>query len=825
VSRSLPVRAVEPAVIDALRSASSFVLQAEPGAGKTTRIPVAILEAGVVEGEIVVAQPRRLAARMAASRVASTLHERVGERVGYQVRFDTKVGPSTRIRFVTEGILARRLRDDPQLRGVGLVILDEFHERHIDADVCLALLRRLQRGARPDLRIGVMSATLQPEPVAAFLGAPALACPGRVHPVEIAYRPEGSDRGIARHVAAALRSIAPVDGSVLVFLPGAREIRDAHEACESLAAQLGLELRSLHGELPAADQDRAVAPGSKKLILATNVAETSITIEGVVAVIDSGLARQPSHNPWTGIPTLQLGKISRASAEQRAGRAGRTGPGRCVRLYAQHDFDRRPAFDEPELHRLDLAGAMLDLRAAGVPPSEVEWFEPPPRAAVEAAEALLRRLGAVDDALTDIGRAMVRYPTHPRVARLLVEASARGIGELGAGAAALLSERSIRRSDEALHDRVAAADVIVDLEDLATLRSDRGAARRLGLDGGAVRMVERARDQLLRLVPRSRKPPDDPEWALCESLLVAFPDRVGSLRPRTDGGREIVFASGGSAELAPECVVREGELAVALAVEERRTGTRTRTLVRSAAQIEADMILEHFTDEIEERTNVVFDERTESVVVRSELAFGGLVLERKETREVSPRTAAVLREAALARGPAHFVDDPNALVALTTRTRFAAAHDPTIPALDDDAIRAKLAELCEGARSFADLRRADLLAHLHASVPNAIDRLAPRDVALPGGRRLRVHYESDRPPWVESRLQDFFGMTTGPTIAGVPLVLHLLAPNQRAVQVTTDLAGFWSRHYPDLRRTLMRRYPKHAWPEDPATAKPPAPRR
>jgi ATP-dependent helicase HrpB len=472
---------------------------------------------------------------------------------------------------------------------------------------------------------------------------------------------------------------------------------------------------------------------------------------------------------------------------------------------------------------------MLDLRAAGVRPGDVAWFEPPPPAAIEAAEGLLRRLGAVDrdDALTEIGRAMLRYPTHPRLARLLVEARARGVAQLGAGAAALLSERSIRRSDDAVRDRVAAADVIVDLEDLEAARRDRGASSRLGLDGGAARMVERVRDQLLRLVGRGTPAPDDPEAALCQALLVAFPDRVGSLRPRTDGGRELVFAVGGSAELAPECAVREGELAVALAVEERRSGTRIRTLVRSAAQIEADWILELFTDEIDERTHVVFDERSEAVVVRTELAFGGLVLERSEAREVSPRVATVLRDAALARGPQHFVDDPDALASLTARTRFAAEHDPSIAIIDDAKVRETLAQLCNGARTFAELRRADLLAHLRAGLPATLARLAPGEVTLPGGRRLRVHYEADRPPWVQSRLQDFFGLTTGPTIAAgrVPLVLHLLAPNQRAVQVTTDLAGFWSRHYPELRRALMRRYPKHAWPEDPLTASPPARRR
>ncbi|MCA9706199.1 MAG: ATP-dependent RNA helicase, partial [Myxococcales bacterium] len=341
---ALPIDELLPRIEQALRAGPNLVLQAEPGAGKTTRVPPFVLERGLCEGQIVVAQPRRLAARMAAQRVAAQLGEPVGQRVGYQVRFESRVSDATRLRFVTEGLLVRQLRDDPQLHGVGTVILDELHERHVDTDLALALLRRLQQRARPDLRIIAMSATLDPQPVARFLGAPVLQSPGRAHPVEVEHRPGKGDRPLCTQVAEALRHLGQtgLDGSVLVFLPGAREIRQCHESCAGVAQSLGLAVVGLHGELPAAEQDRAVDPrGPPRLILATNVAETSITIDGVAAVIDSGLVRRPSHDPWSGLPMLTLTKIARASAEQRAGRAGRLGPGIAIRLWPEREHSHR----------------------------------------------------------------------------------------------------------------------------------------------------------------------------------------------------------------------------------------------------------------------------------------------------------------------------------------------------------------------------------------------------------------------------------------------------------------------------------------------------
>ncbi|MEM9459617.1 MAG: ATP-dependent helicase HrpB [Myxococcota bacterium] len=847
---ALPIDALLPRIEEALRAGPNLVLQADPGAGKTTRVPPFMLEQGLVtRGQIVVAQPRRLAARLAAQRVAAQLGEPVGRRVGYQVRFESRVSDATRIRFVTEGLLVRQLRDDPELDGVGAVVLDEFHERHVATDLALALLRRLQKGSRPELRLLVMSATLDPEPVARFVDAPVVQSPGRSFPVDVEYRPGKGERPLPSRVAEALRHLGQtgLDGSVLVFLPGAGEIRRCMEACAGPARQLGLTVVPLHGELPAAEQDRAVAAdGIAKLILSTNIAETSVTIEGIAAVIDSGLVRRPSHDPWSGLPTLTLAKIARASAEQRAGRAGRTRAGRCIRLYAQHDLQRRPAFDEPELRRLDLAGALLDLRAHGLrDATALPWLDPPPVATVEAAEGLLRRLGAVepDGRLTAIGREILRYPTHPRLGRLLVEARRRGVAGWGAAAAAVLGERSLRRIDShgsttraeagsSMRSDAAVADVLVDIDRLERVRAGPGEIRRLALDRGALRQVQRVKRQLLDAMGRGGARSDSPQDDLCLSLLMAFPDRVARVEARRGQPDRLVMAAGGEAELSPTSAVHGAQLVVAVRAEQRRhdAGRRApRTVVHSAAAIEPEWLLELGDDALAEHVRVVFDSRAQRVEARRETRYEGLVIDATPLRELPPEATAVLREAALARGARAFVDDGAALDAWLARLSFLAQHRPKTPSMGEDDVTRVLGAMCEGRRSFAELRRAGLLAHLQGELSPedlaALQQLAPQRVTLRGGRSLVVHYECDRPPWVQSRLQDFFGSTEGPAVVRgrVPLVLHLLAPNRRAVQVTTDLAGFWERHYPDLRKALMRRYPKHSWPEDPRTATPPAP--
>ncbi|HVV85420.1 MAG TPA: helicase-related protein, partial [Kofleriaceae bacterium] len=435
----LPIDDVLPALVAAVRARGAAVLVAPPGAGKTTRVPGALLDAGLAgAGDVAVLEPRRLAARLSAARVASERGGRLGDEVGYEVRFDRKVSGATRIRFVTEGVLTRQLLADPTLSGTGIVILDELHERHLAGDLALALVRRLQRGPRPDLKLVAMSATLEPGPVAAFLGDAAGAAPlvesrGRVFPVEVEHAAEPDERLLGKQVASAVRRLVAdgLDGDVLVFLPGAGEIRRAADDLAELATRHDLLVLPLHGDLSADEQDRAVARAERrKIILATNVAETSITIDGVVAVIDSGLARVARHAPWTGLASLMIEPIARSSATQRAGRAGRTRPGRCLRLYTRHDHDTRRERDAPEIARTDLAEAALELHAQGEADlAAFPWFEAPPAAALAAADELLVRLRAVDarGAVTPLGRRMLRFPAHPRQARLLVEAEDQGV--------------------------------------------------------------------------------------------------------------------------------------------------------------------------------------------------------------------------------------------------------------------------------------------------------------------------------------------------------------------------------------------------------------
>jgi ATP-dependent helicase HrpB len=841
---SLPIDAFLPQIREGLREGGALVLEAEPGAGKTTRVPPALLD--VVDGEILVLEPRRLAARMAARRVADERGERAGGTVGYRVRFEEAVSAKTRLTFVTEGVFLRRVLEDPKLGGVDAVVLDEFHERHLQSDLALALAKRV-REARAGLRIVVMSATLEAAPIAQYLGAATtLSVPGRRFEVALEHQSarEVTDRPLEQEVAAAVRRLIAdgLDGDVLVFLPGAAEIRRAAAACAELARRHDLDVLPLHGDLSPEEQDRAVEPGPrKKVILSTNVAETSLTIEGVVAVVDSGLARVASHSPWSGLPTLRVQRVSRASATQRAGRAGRTRAGRCLRLYTKHDYDTRPAFELPEIRRLDLAEPLLQLAATGVPdPARFDWFEPPGQAALEAARELLQRLGAVDAGFspTEIGRRMLAFPLHPRQARLVVEAERRGVAREACVVAALLGEGELARERGAA--KVSGpADVLADLDrfDEATrvrLQPDR--LRGLGLDVGATLATERVRKQLERVArtgtPRPRTG-EEVDQSLGLAILAGYPDRVA--RRRKAGGAELVLSSGGTAQLAQSSVVRDAELMVALDAEERGEQGRAGVVsVRSASRVEPEWLLDLAADRLVERVEPVWNAEAGRVDVVRRLVYDQLTIEerrapaRADDGEVA---SAVLLEAARARGARALVDG-EALERLLGRLAFlrSAAPELAIPPVGDAEVDAALAALCIGKTRLDELDGAELLHALLAPLPpevrRKLDDWAPERVTLPGGRAVRVQYPTGQPPFIESRLQDFFGMLDGPRVARgrVALTLHLLAPNQRAVQVTSDLAGFWERHYPSIRRELCRRYPRHAWPDDPKTAQPPSPR-
>jgi ATP-dependent helicase HrpB len=836
----LPIDPLLPEIVGSLRAHPTLVLEAPPGAGKTTRVPRALLDAGFAEGgDIVVLEPRRLAARMAARRVAEELDEEPGGTIGYHVRFDEAAGPRTRVRFVTEGILGRRLVTSPDLDGVSTVVLDEFHERHLHADVALALLERLRRSRRPDLRIVVMSATLATDPIARHLGAPILRAEGRRFDVTVEHLPEPDDRPLASQVASAVRRLLNegLDGDILVFLPGAGEIRRAREACEKMAAEADLLVVPLHGDLSPREQDVAVRRAARrKLILSTNVAESSVTIDGVVAVVDSGLARIASQAPWSGLPRLRIEKISRASAIQRGGRAGRTRPGRCLRLYTRGDFDKRAEHEAPEIRRLDLAQVTLDL--AALEATDLPWLEAPPEEHLQAASTLLRRLGALDAAhrITATGRTMLRFAVHPRAARVIVEGERRGVAADACVAAAVLTEGDLRASSKARfaegrrHDRATERSDLVALVDLFREAEDsrfsQGAMRAADLDPGTTQAVARAAAQLERASKGAAAAPADTDAALRLSLLAGYPDRVA--RRVRAGGRGLALAEGGSAELAETSVVRDAEWLVALDAEEGRTGAgagaRSGALVRLASAIEPDWLIDLFGDEVVERREVTWNARSQRVEARDTMSFGTLVLHSDESATPPAEEAArVLTEAAMAAGPAAFAPE-GAFEKWLARARFAASVDTSLQAPDDEAVRRTLLGLCEGLQCFAELREAGLLEALKGSVgrPGDLERLAPERVTLAGGRSVSVEYAPGKAPSIASRLQDFFGMTDGPRVGAgrVPLVLELLAPNQRAVQVTTDLAGFWERHYPSIRKELMRRYPRHSWPDDPTVPTP-----
>jgi len=776
----LPIDDLLPSIREALLRSPNLVIEAPPGAGKTTRVPPALL--ALVPGQVLVLEPRRLAARLAARRVAQELGEKLGETVGYQVRFEEIASAKTRLRFVTEGILTRRLISDPLLAGVDAVVLDEFHERHLETDLAIALLHRLQRSKRGDLAIVVMSATLDAAPIAAYLGnCPILRSEGRLFEFSVVHQPY-SALPLEKQVASAIESLvteSPI-GDVLVFLPGAAEIRRAEREYRPHAAKHNLLVLPLYGDLSSAEQDRAVSPApQRKVILSTNVAESSITVEGVTAVIDSGLARVASDSPWSGLPTLEVARISKASATQRAGRAARTAPGRVIRLYTLEDFHRRREQDPPEIQRRELSELCLTLRAMGIGnPIDLDWLDAPPSAAVDRAEGLLERLGAVGPRARD----MARYPLHPRLARLVMDARERGAGEEGCRAAAVLSSRTRTPS--------------CDLMNL--------------IDSPFDSVTDRHFQQIRRIVRPAKSQMHDPH-ALALAMLTAFPDRVA--RHRKDN--QLLLASGGSAIL--DCEAR-AEFLVAVDIEDR--SEKALPLVRLYCAIEAAWLLDLFPDRVTERAGVEWNRAGERVEAVSALLYENLVID--ETRSGSPdpeKAAELLAERALDAGVERFVDR-HELDQFLARVAFASEH-ASIAKLDMDAA---FREICGGVKSFAELTSAgaSLIPRLEQRAgARLLNEIAPTRVRLPNGRQTKINYESGKPPWIASRLQDFFGLSETPRIANgsVALVVHLLAPNKRPVQTTTDLSGFWQRLYPQVRRELSRRYPKHAWPENPNAAR------
>jgi len=800
--RPLPIDSHLPAILETLKDHGCLVLGAEPGAGKTTRVPRALLDAGM-EGECWVLEPRRLAARLAAARVAAELGEPLGGTIGYAVRFEQKVSRATRVRFVTEGLLLRRLQDDPSLRGIGTVILDEFHERHLQTDLAIALLKRLRHGARPDLRLVVMSATLDAEPIASFLAAPILRCPGRPWPVEVRYLAHPDTRPLEVQVAEVVERLyrEGFRGHTLVFLPGAADIRKGLRACAQAAQVHGLNLLPLHGSLGFEAQQEAVAPSDRpKVILSTNVAESSVTLEGVGAVVDSGLGREAFHSPWSGLPGLRTARISQARCVQRAGRAGRTGPGLCQRLFTLAEFNARPAFDAPEILRTDLAEPLLALAVLEAA-TDLDWFEAPPALALAGAGKLLAQLGALDAGglLTPLGRRMAHLPLHPRLARLALAGDELGLPRLARLGAVLLESGDLgarqawgsRGAPQTSKDHALASDLLARLDQFL---------EPAGTDPAALRQAQLAYKAL------GGGPPEDDEEGLLKALLQAYPDRVAKVQ----GNGTCTLVGGGGARLAPQCRVRRAEWILALEAENQGG----QTVVLTASRVEPDWLLDASPEALKETEELLFNPATGRVDLHACLWYEDLRLleSRRPAPPGFPGAAQVLAGAAQGDFPA--------LDGLLDRAAFLATLRSELDLPPGPALRAALlAEACEGLASLKELEAADWPGVARRVLGGEATKLlaswAPEWVQLPK-RRVRVNYGGEA-PWLEARLQDFLGLKEGPRIGGgsVPLVLHLLAPNHRAVQVTTDLAGFWQRTYRELRPQLSRRYPRHLWPEEP----------
>lgn len=825
---SLPIDAVLPEIVDHLRKQSNLVLRAPTGAGKTTRVPPALWKAGLADqGQIVLLEPRRLAARAAARRMAQELGLRLGDEIGYQVRFERQAGPRTQILAVTPGILLRRLLDDPFLESVSILIFDEFHERNLDSDLALGLARLLQQTVRPELRIVVMSATLEEERAARFLGdCPRVVSEGRLFPVSIRYEPRPSTVPLDRAIAEAVSvSLEQTSGDILVFLPGMQEIRQSARALETLGQERDLLVLPLHGDLPSEEQDRALLPQNRrKVILSTNVAETSVTVEGISAVVDSGLARLLEFDAELGLDRLHVRPISRASADQRTGRAGRTGPGLCIRLWGEMAHRARPEQTEPEIRRVDLAGPMLHLLCLGEDAAAFPWLEPPRPEAIDQARELLRRLGAIDaDGITALGRELARIPVHPRLGRLLLEGRRFGQLERAALMAALLSERDpFRRPSDRLNHPGTRSDLLDRVEILEEFERSGRTDSWLGpLDRSAGRFLLRARDQLVRLVGRSSTPSDlADEEGLLRALLVGYPDRV--IRRREPRGRRGLMVGGRGVRLAPSSGVNESELFLGIDVQ----AAEPEAIVRLASAVQRDWLPTHL---LHSRVEVFFDEQTERVQARKRLRYEDLILEEVSAHlPADDNTATVLFEAARQHLDRVLPAGDSPARDWLTRVRLLAQWMPELqlPTFGDDELQDVLRWLVPSCRSFNDLRQADwrsaLEGRLNHAQRQAVEREAPERLEVPSGSQIRLQYEEGRPPILAVRIQELFGLRETPRIAGgrVKVLLHLLAPNYRPQQITEDLANFWSSTYALIRKELRARYPRHAWPEDPLSAEP-----
>lgn len=819
----LPIDAVLGDLARALAAAPNAVLVAPPGAGKTTRVPVALLdEPWTRGGKLILLEPRRLAARGAAGRMAQTLGERVGETVGLRVRLGSKIGPKTRIEVVTEGVFARMILDDPALEGVAAVLFDEFHERSLDADFGLALALDVQGGLREDLRILVMSATLDGARVAKLLGrAPVIESEGRAYPVETRYLGRDPLKRIEDQVTdACLQALNEQPGSLLVFLPGQGEIRRVEERLRERLRDPSVEIAPLYGALNQQAQDRAVLPapkGRRKIVLATSIAETSLTIEGVRVVIDSGLARIPVYEPDIGITRLETRRASRAASDQRRGRAGRTEPGICYRLWEEAGTGALEAFTRPEILSADLSPLLLDCAAWGVTePTGLAFLDPPPQPALKEARALLLALGALgaDGRITPDGRALQALPLPPRLARMVVAAARFGQAGPAADLAAVLVERGLGGDSIDLTERV---------ERMSRERGGRAADMRRLAEGWA-RLAQAAS-------PRRQDAPLSPGLL----LALAYPDRVA--KARAPGSGQYLLANGRGAALEPsQRLAREPWLVVADMV-----GAAQQARITSAAAIGEDEIMRLVSEglaplALEERIETSFDRNARALRSRAIRRYGALALaERPLPVESTPENAAILAKGIAALGIA-LMPWTKAQQQLRERVDFlrkaaaSAGGDNPWPDLSDAGLAAEpelwLAPHIEGRSSLAAIEPADLDAALASLLPwelkRRLDAEAPTHFAAPTGSNLAVDYTAEAGPTISVRVQELYGLARHPSLAGgrVPLVLELLSPAHRPIQVTRDLPGFWRGSWSAVKAEMKGRYPRHLWPDDPAAALP-----
>ena len=841
----LPIHAIQNDLAAALKRSRRLILTAPTGSGKSTQVPQMLLDMGALRtGKAVVLQPRRLATRLLAARVAEERGVKLGGEVGYQIRFESVCGPDTRIHFETEGILLRQMLSQPGLPGISAILFDEFHERHVYGDVTLAQALRLQKTSRPDLLLVVMSATLDARLLQPYLEPCELVhSEGRAFPVGIEHiaKPLHPDRDTPWEAAAEAFERASREGKnpadTLVFMPGAYEIQRTIDALRQTAAAKGALLLPLHGELPPRDQDAAVARyDQRKVVVATNVAETSLTIDGIRLVIDAGLARVARFDPWRGINTLLIENISRASADQRAGRAGRTAPGHAIRLWTEAEHAGRATHDLPEIRRVDPSEILLTLKALGVDDvAAYPWLEPPDPKAMDRALTLLRDLGALDTKgrPTPTGLRMLSFPVHPRYARMLLAAAERGAVRPVALIAAIAQGRPllVRNAGKSAADQ--RRDTLGDSggSDLLILmrswnyarhhRFDLDRCRRLGIHAAAARQVGPLWDHFLRIadaqgLPLESAPPEDDQIAKC--VLAGFSDQVAH---RLDQGTlrcDLVHQRRG--ELARESAADEADLLVANEIHEIGRGDgETNVLLTQATAIREEWLRELFPGDFNERVAVEWDSAAKRAIARREIVFRDLVLGSRPLDPPPPEESARLLAKAVLSGECVLKEWDRAVDQWIARVNLLAKAWPDwqVPAYDEASRELLVQQICHGAASYKDIKARPVL-HTVKSLLSAaqlalVDKHMPERVALSNGRSVKVQYDNAAEPYISARIQELFGVESLPALAAgrIPLVIHILAPSQRPVQITKDLPGFWRDHYPRIKQELRRKYPKHEW--------------